>query len=48
MTHPEFLLRQAEDYWNNGHHLPIDLFARMISAGLDVDALERKHMKEPA
>lgn len=48
MTHADFLIHQATRYWNRGEHLPIDLFAQLIAAGLDVDALERTHMKEPA
>lgn len=43
-----YLLRRASVFWNCGQHLPLDLFYQMLGAGLDVDALERKHMKEPA
>jgi phage-related baseplate assembly protein len=48
MTESEFLIRQAQAYWSQGQRLPLDLFANLISAGLDVDALERRYMKEPA
>lgn len=47
MNANEYLLRQARPFWDRGEPLPIDLFARLLSAGLDVEALERKHMKEP-
>jgi len=46
MNANEFLLRKAERYWNRGLPLPIDLFAQLLSAGLDVEALERKHRKD--
>lgn len=38
------LLRRAEDYWHNGHHVPLDLFALMASEGMDVETLEAKHI----
>lgn len=47
MSASEYLIRQARNYWEKGERLPLDLFARFISAGLDVDALERKYLKEP-
>ena len=48
MTHAEFLTRQARRYWSRGERLPIDLFAQLISVGIDVGTLERRYLKEPA
>jgi hypothetical protein len=47
MRYGEHLLARAMFFWDRGERLPIDLFSEMLSAGLDVDALERTHMKEP-
>jgi hypothetical protein len=47
MTLSDFLVRQARAFWDRGERLPLDLFAQLNSAGLDVDALERTYMKEP-
>lgn len=41
------LMDQAQDYWDQGKHLPLDLFARMAQEGLDVETLELKNIKEP-
>jgi hypothetical protein len=48
MTYTDSLISQAARYWNRGEYLPIDLFAEMLGMGLDVEALERNYMKDPA
>ena len=44
MTLDEHLIARAMPYWQDGQSLPIDLFAEMQSEGLDVVALERRHL----
>lgn len=39
------LLDQAVDMWERGHRIPLTLFADMARVGMDVEALEIKHMK---
>jgi len=41
MTHIEYLLLQAGVYWSVGSPLPLDLFAKMNTAGIDVDREEQ-------
>jgi hypothetical protein len=48
MNAREHLLRRATAFWNRGQRLPLDLFYQLLGAGLDVEALEAQHMKEPA
>jgi hypothetical protein len=43
----DFLLRRATAFWNRGQRLPLDLFYQLLGAGLDVEALEAQHMKDP-
>ncbi len=39
------LIAQAKDeYWSKGEPLPLDLAAKMMEAGLDVETLERKNL----
>lgn len=40
------LLRQAHEHWAIGEHVPLDLFAEMAREGLDVQALEAKHLNK--
>lgn len=40
------LFNQAKDYWDNGHTIPLDLFASMASEGMDVPRLEQKYLKQ--
>lgn len=47
MTYSDHLIRKADTFWSQGQRLPIDLFAELIAAGLDVHTLELQHMKEP-
>lgn len=37
------LLREARDFWENGHPIPLDLYARLAGEGFDVPALEAKY-----
>lgn len=39
----DHLIARAMPHWERGDTLPLDLFAEMVSEGLDVDALERQH-----
>jgi len=32
-------------YWEQGHNIPLDLAAILLSEGLDVEALESKYFK---
>lgn len=41
MTLIDHLMARAEGHWGNHDPLPLDLFAEMISAGIDVDGAER-------
>jgi hypothetical protein len=41
MSHIDWLLVRAGLYWGVGQPLPLDLFAEMNQAGVDVDAEER-------
>lgn len=43
----ERLIDRAMAYWDVGACIPLDLFADMLGAGLDVETLETKHMQEP-
>ena len=45
MTLIEWLIRRARKFWDHGKNIPMDLFAEMNSAGLDVQSLENKYMK---
>lgn len=36
------LLRIADRYVQRGNPIPLDLAARLMAAGIDVDAIERK------
>ncbi len=40
MTYQEWLVQRAISYWENDENLPLDLFAEMVSAWIDVDAEE--------
>lgn len=42
----ERLLRVAQRYWNRGEPVPVDLACDMVSAGLDVTALETEALEE--
>ena len=42
----ETLMATAQEYWDAGQSVPLDLFAEMMAAGLDVETLEAKHKKE--
>jgi hypothetical protein len=42
----ERLLNRARDYWVAGHQLPIDLYAQLAEAGMDVPKLEQMYLKE--
>jgi len=46
MTHADFLGRKATAIVKQGRPIPLDLFYQMLSAGVDVDAIERKAMKD--
>lgn len=46
MTLVEWLIRRARHYWDKGQQIPVNLFAEMIGAGLDVEALERQYLVE--
>lgn len=46
MTLIDWLIRRARKFWDIGDQIPIDLFAEMRSAGLDVNTLERRYRKE--
>lgn len=46
MNHIEFLIKQARGHWANYMPLPLDLFAQMNAAGIDVDAEERNYFSE--
>lgn len=46
MTHIEYLLLKASIYWSAGSRLPLDLFAEMMSIGIDVGAAEEKFNQE--
>jgi hypothetical protein len=48
MNLQDHLLRRAQAFWDRGQQLPLDLFYQLLGAGLDVEALEAQHMKEPA
>jgi hypothetical protein len=43
-TYHEHLITRAQSHWAVGHRLPVDLFAEMLSAGLDVEELERRNL----
>ena len=38
-------LELAMFYWESGYRLPVDIAARLLEEGLDVEALESKHLK---
>lgn len=46
MTLSEWLIKRARRYWVVGAQLPLDLFYEMLSAGLDVSALEEQFIEE--
>jgi hypothetical protein len=41
----DHLKRRAELHWRNYEPLPLDLFADMLNAGLDVDQMEREYKR---
>lgn len=41
----ESLIDQAMVYWEKGEPVPLNLFASMAAEGLDVEALEAKHIQ---
>ena len=43
----ENLLDKGMSYWSQGQSVPLDLFTEMVSAGLDVEALEQQLKREP-
>lgn len=45
-TRTERLIDRACGYWESGCVIPLDLFAQMNEAGLDVEALEDKHFSD--
>lgn len=47
MSYHDHLIHRASLHWAAGNSLPIDLFSEMLSAGLDVEALEAKHKSDP-
>lgn len=47
MRYREHLMLRASIHWEAGNPLPTDLFAEMLSEGMDVEALEAKHKQEP-
>lgn len=48
MTTAEFYTRRAEEFLLRGERIPIDLFYELVALGVDVDALERSILQEPA
>lgn len=42
----EHLITKARMYWESGHAIPLDLFAEMNEAGLDVQALETQYFND--
>jgi len=46
MTHTSFLLRQASTYWEKHEPLPLDLFYRLLGAGIDVAYAEKQFTNE--
>jgi hypothetical protein len=42
MTHREWLINKAIRIWRRGLPIGADLFALLLSEGVDVDALERE------
>lgn len=47
MNNTEWLLRKADEHWSAGHTLPIDLFAALVSEGIDVAAEEQRCLQQP-
>lgn len=45
-AHAERLINTARCYWENGHVIPLDLFAQMNEAGLDVQRLEGQYLTD--
>lgn len=43
----ESLLARADAHWSAGDVLPIDLFAEMVGEGINVEALEPRHLQQP-
>lgn len=43
MTHSDYITRRIDAHLNRGERIPIDLFYEALGAGLDVDAIERRH-----
>lgn len=41
----ESLIDQAMTYWERGESIPLNLFASLAAEGLDVEALEAKHIQ---
>lgn len=46
MNETDRLLERARVYWESGHVIPLDLFAQMNEAGMDVQRLEDDYMKD--
>lgn len=46
MTYTAYLIRHAFAHWDRGDRLPIDLFAEMLGAGLDVQEIEYQYNME--
>jgi hypothetical protein len=42
-AYTERLCRQADALLNKGELIPVDLFAKLAEAGIDVTTLERNH-----
>ena len=40
----EVLLDEAKDMWERGYPVPYDVAVNMMTEGLDVGALEAKHL----
>lgn len=45
MDDTDVLIERAKLYWEEGHILPLDLFAALNEAGLNVEALEDQYLK---
>lgn len=43
--HQQHLVDRANEFWLRGKEIPIDLMAEMAAEGLDVVALQEKHME---
>jgi hypothetical protein len=43
MTYEAYLIRRAIGFWHVGSRLPLNLFAEMLAAGLDVEEIEYQY-----